>query len=173
VWRRVFGGFSSEKLSSNPPRREAVSETQHHQSRLREIFAKRNGAAGQRALVQPIFAGGRIRSNVRFTEARQQEAALVYQQTIQQAFRGVSDALVGYSKDRGFREQQEQLTFSAQDAARLSETRYRGGATSYLEVLTNETNYFDAELGLAQAELNELVALVGIYRNLGGGWQEQ
>jgi len=125
------------------------------------------------SLAQPIFEGGRIRSNVRFTEARQQEAALVYQQTIQQAFRGVSDALVEYRKDREFREQQEQLAFSAQDAARLSETRYRGGAASYLEVLTNETNYFDAELGLAQAQLNELLGLVRIYRNLGGGWQEQ
>ncbi len=125
------------------------------------------------SLVQPLFAGGRIRSNVKFTEARQQEAGLVYQQTIQQAFRGVSDALVEYRKDREFREQQEQLAFSAEDAARLSETRYRGGATSYLEVLTNETNYFDAELGLAQAQLNELLGLVRIYRNLGGGWQEQ
>jgi multidrug efflux system outer membrane protein len=125
------------------------------------------------SLVQPIFTGGRIRSNVKFTEARHQEAALFYQQAIQQAFRGVSDALVEYRKDREFREQQEQLTFSAQDAAQLSETRYRGGATSYLEVLTNETNYFDAELGLAQAQLNELLGLVRIYRNLGGGWQEQ
>jgi outer membrane protein, multidrug efflux system len=124
------------------------------------------------SLVQPIFTGGRIRSNVKFTEARQQEAELVYQQNTQQAFRGVSDALVEYRKDREFREQQEQLTFSAEDAARLSETRYRGGATSYLEVLTNETNYFDAELGLAQARLNELLGLVRIYRNLGGGWQE-
>jgi multidrug efflux system outer membrane protein len=124
------------------------------------------------SLAQPIFAGGRIRSNVRFTEARQQEAALVYQQTIQQAFRGVSDALIEYRKDREFRQQQEQLAFSAQDAARLSETRYRGGATSYLEVLTNETNYFNAELGLAQAQLNELLGLVRIYRNLGGGWQK-
>jgi outer membrane protein, multidrug efflux system len=125
------------------------------------------------SLVQPIFTGGRIRSNVKFTEARQQEAALIYQQTIQQAFRGVSDALVEYRKDREFREQQEELAFSAQDAARLSEMRYRGGATSYLEVLTNETNYFAAELGLAQAQLNELLGLVRIYRNLGGGWQEQ
>jgi outer membrane protein, multidrug efflux system len=124
------------------------------------------------SLAQPIFTGGRIRSNVKFTEARQQEAALVYQQTIQQAFRGVSDALVEYRKDREFREQQEQLASSAQDAAQLSETRYRGGAASYLEVLTNETNYFDAELGLAQAQLNELLGLVRIYRNLGGGWQE-
>jgi outer membrane protein, multidrug efflux system len=124
------------------------------------------------SLVQPVFAGGRIRSNVRFTEAREQEALLTYRQTIQQAFRGVSDALVEYHKDREFREYQQQLAFSAQDAARLSEMRYRGGAASYLEVLTNETNYFDAELGLAQAQSNELVGLVLIYRNLGGGWQQ-
>jgi outer membrane protein, multidrug efflux system len=125
------------------------------------------------SLVQPIFAGGRIRSGVRLSEARQQETLLIYQQTIQQAFRGVSDALVEYRKDREFREQQEQLALSAQDAAQLSEMRYRGGAASYLEVLTNETNYFAAELGLAQAQLNELLGLVSIYRNLGGGWQEQ
>lgn len=124
------------------------------------------------SLVQPIFAGGRIRSGVKFSEARQQEMVLTYRQTIQQAFRGVSDALVAYRKDRQFREYQQQLAFSAQDAARLSEMRYRGGAASYLEVLTNETNYFDAELGLAQAQANELVALVQIYQNLGGGWQE-
>jgi multidrug efflux system outer membrane protein len=124
------------------------------------------------SLVQPIFTGGRIRSNVKFTEARQQEALLIYQQTIQQAFRGVSDSLVEYHKDREFRQYQQQLALSAQDAAHLSEMRYRGGASSYLEVLTNETNYFDAELGLAQAQLNELVGLVLIYRNLGGGWQQ-
>jgi outer membrane protein, multidrug efflux system len=125
------------------------------------------------SLVQPVFAGGRIRSGVRFSEARQQETLLIYEQTIQQAFRGVSDALVEYRKDREFREQQQQLAVSAQEAAKLSEMRYRGGATSYLEVLTNETNYFDAELGLAQAQLNELLGLVSIYRNLGGGWQQQ
>jgi multidrug efflux system outer membrane protein len=124
------------------------------------------------SLVQPIFTGGRIRSNVKLTEARKQELVLTYQQTIQQAFRGVSDSLVEYHKDREFREFQQQLAFSAQDAAQLSEMRYRGGAASYLEVLTNETNYFTAELGLAQAQSNELVALVRIYRNLGGGWQQ-
>jgi multidrug efflux system outer membrane protein len=124
------------------------------------------------SLVQPIFTGGRIRSNVRFTEARQQELVLTYRQTIQEAFRGVSDSLVEYHKDREFREYQQKLALSAQDAAQLSEMRYRGGAASYLEVLTNETNYFDAELGLAQAQLNELVGLVLVYRNLGGGWQE-
>ncbi len=95
----------------------------------------------------------------------------MYRQTIQQAFRGVSDSLVAYRKDREFREYQQQLTDAAQDAARLSEDRYAGGRASYLEVLTNNTNYFNAELGLAQARANELVALVDIYKNLGGGWQ--
>ena len=124
------------------------------------------------SLVQPMFTGGKIRSGVKYSEARQQEALLTYRQTIQQAFRGVSDALVEYRKDREFREQQQQLAISAQDAARLSDVRYRGGAASYLEVLTNETNYFAAEQGLAQAQLNELVGLVRIFRSLGGGWQQ-
>jgi outer membrane protein, multidrug efflux system len=121
-------------------------------------------------LVQPIFNGGRIRSGVRLSEARKEELVLTYQQTIQQAFRGVSDALVGYQKSRQFRQHQEELLTAARDAARLSDERYRGGAASYLEVLTNETNAFNAELGLTQARLNELVSLVDIYRNLGGGW---
>jgi len=123
------------------------------------------------ALTQPIFSGGRIKAGVRYSEAQQQEFLLIYKQTIQQAFRGVSDSLVAYRKDREFREYQQQLTGAAQDSARLSEMRYSGGRASYLEVLTNETNYFNAELGLAQARVNELLALVELYRNLGGGWQ--
>ena len=122
-------------------------------------------------LMQPIFSGGRIKSGVRYSEAQQQEFLLMYQKTIQEAFRGVSDSLVAYQKDREFREYHEQLTVAAQDSARLSEVRYGGGRASYLEVLTNETNYFNAEVGLAQARLNELLALVDLYRNLGGGWQ--
>ncbi len=122
------------------------------------------------SLAQPIFAGGRIKSGVRLSEARQKEMVLTYQQTIQQAFRGVSDSLVGYQKNREYRQHHEELVQAARDAAQLSELRYRGGATSYLEVLTNETNAFNAELGLAQAQLNELISLVEIYRNLGGGW---
>jgi len=122
------------------------------------------------SLVEPIFNGGRIRSGVRLSEARQKEMVLTYQQAIQEAFRGTSDALIAYQKNREFRERQEQLLSSAQGAAQLSEERYRGGATGYLEVLTNETNAFDAELGLAQAQANELLSLVEIYRNLGGGW---
>ena len=122
-------------------------------------------------LTQPIFTAGRTRSNVQFTEAQQQETLLVYQQTIQQAFWEVSDALVAYRKNREFRVQQELLTESAQDAARLSDLRYTGGATSYLEVLDSNTRHLAAELGVTQARLNERLTLVQLYRALGGGWQ--
>ena len=123
------------------------------------------------SLTQPIFAGGRLSSGVKLAEAQQKEALIVYQQTIQQAFREVSDALVAYRKNRQFREQQELLANSTRDALSLAEQRYRGGAASYLEVLDSNTRTFTAELGLAQAQLNELLALVQLYNALGGGWQ--
>jgi multidrug efflux system outer membrane protein len=122
-------------------------------------------------LTQPIFTAGKLRSNVRLSEARQQEFVLSYQQTIQGAFRDVSDSLVAYRRTQEFRQQQEYLVASAEDAARLSHMRYNGGVASYLEVLTNETNYFSAELNLVQAQLNERLALVQLYKSLGGGWE--
>ena len=142
-------------------------------SALTNLFSGPAGAWSFGAsLAQPIFTGGRLRSGVRLAEAQQQTASLFYQQSIQGAFRSVSDALVAYRKTREFRAQQELLFQSAEDAARLSHMRYTGGATGYLEVLTNETNAFSAELGLAQARLNELLALVQLYQALGGGWQQ-
>jgi len=123
-------------------------------------------------LAQPIFTGGRIRSNVRLTEAQKQEAVLFYQQSIQQAFREVSDSLVAYRKNQDFRAQQQLLSNAAEDAVRLANMRYRGGVTSYLEVLDSDTRFFDAQLGLAQAQLTERLALVQVYNALGGGWQQ-
>ena len=124
------------------------------------------------SVTQPIFEGGRLKSNVRLAEAQHEQILLTYQQTIQGAFRDVSNGLVAYRKYREFRIQQEHLLASAQDASRLSEVRFKAGTTDYLEVLTNETNSFTAELGLAQAQANELVALVQLYQALGGGWQQ-
>jgi outer membrane protein, multidrug efflux system len=124
------------------------------------------------ALTQPIFNAGRTRSTVKLTEAQKEEAVLVYKQTIQQSFRDVSDSLIAYTKNQEFRQQQQFLTDAAQDAARLSDIRYKGGATSYLEVLTSQTNFLSAELNLAQAQLNELNSFVQLYRSLGGGWQQ-
>lgn len=123
-------------------------------------------------LIQPIFTAGRLRSNVRLAEEQKQEALLLYQKSIQGAFRDVSDALIAYRKTQEFRAQQQLLVESAKDATRLSQMRYKGGAASYLEVLTNDTNYFSAELGLVQAQLDELLAFVQLYQSLGGGWEQ-
>jgi len=123
------------------------------------------------SLTQPIFEGGRLKSNVRLTQAERDQMVLTYQQTIQGAFRDVSNALIAYRKDQEFTSEQQHLFESAQDAAHLSEVRFKAGTTDYLEVLTNETNSLTAELGLAQARGNELIALVQLYQALGGGWQ--
>jgi multidrug efflux system outer membrane protein len=139
---------------------------------LAALFTGTNAIwAAALSVTQPVFNAGRTRSQVALAEARREEALISYQRTIRQAFRDVSDALVGYRKLHVFREQQALLFEAAQDARRLSSIRYEGGATSYLEVLDADTRLFDAELGLAQAELSELSALVEIYRALGGGWQ--
>ena len=122
--------------------------------------------------IQPVFQGGRIKNGVRLAQARTEEATVFYERTVQGAFRDVSDALVGYHKSQEFRIQQEQLTRSAEEATKLSNMRYKGGAASYLEVLDSDTRYFLAQLTLAQAQLQELESLVQIYRSLGGGWQQ-
>ena len=140
---------------------------------LSNLFTGPAGAwsfAGQ--LTQPLYAAGSLRGAVRLSEAQKDQAALTYQQTIQRAFSEVSDALIAYSKDQEFRRQQELLTNSAQDASRLSNLRYKGGAASYLEVLDAETRQYAAELTLAQARLNEMLDYVQLYHALGGGWEQ-
>jgi len=121
----------------------------------------------------PIFNMGRLSANVDFNEARTQEALLRYQQAIQQAFGEVADALVGVRKRKEVREQNEATVAAQRDALRLSTMRYEGGVTSFLEVLVTERDLFDAELLLAQAWRDEILAVVQLYKVLGGGWHTE
>jgi multidrug efflux system outer membrane protein len=120
----------------------------------------------------PVFTGGRLRGNLKLAEARFQESVAIYRQTVQGAFREVSDSLIAYQRTREFREKQEERTQANRDATALAGVRYEGGVTSYLEVLYNENELFTAELGLAQARRDELLSVVQLYRALGGGWTE-
>jgi multidrug efflux system outer membrane protein len=131
-------------------------------------FAYSYGAA----VTQPIFNAGRIRSNVHLTEAQEREAVLTYKKTIAQAFQDVSNALVAYQKFREFREQQERFVTASRDAVNLSNMRYKGGYSGYLEVLTNQASLFQGELNLASAREEEMLSLVQLYNALGGGWQQ-
>jgi outer membrane protein, multidrug efflux system len=123
------------------------------------------------ALLQPIFNGGAVRSRVKISEAQQRQALLVYMRTVQGAFSEVSSALVDYRKFRELRLRQQESVDHLDEAARLSLTRYRGGVTTYLEVLDHQRSLFAAQLALAQARGYEYQAVVALYRALGGGWQ--
>jgi multidrug efflux system outer membrane protein len=127
---------------------------------------------GMFSATQPVFDAGALRAGIKFTRAEWQASVLAYQQAVQNALEQVSNSLIACQKDRQFREQQHLLTQAAQKSDQLSWVLYRNGGASYLQVLTNETNYFAAELNLVTAQLNERLALVQLYQALGGGWQE-
>jgi outer membrane protein, multidrug efflux system len=122
------------------------------------------------SLSQPIFDAGKIRNNYRLAKATDKELLDTYQQTIAGALRDVSNALIAYNKTREFREQQEKQTAASADAVRLARIRYNSGSTSYLEVLTTDTNLYNSQLTLESAQQQEALSLVQLYNALGGGW---
>lgn len=122
-------------------------------------------------LAQPIFTGGRLKSNVAFAKSQEHLTLVQYERSIQTAFREVSDSLVQYQKVREVRGRQEQLVKTLEDRSRLSYVRYRGGADTLLNALDADRDLFDAELRLAQLRRDELVTVVQLYKALGGGWQ--
>jgi multidrug efflux system outer membrane protein len=121
---------------------------------------------------QPIFTGGALSGNLRLAKSQHQQALISYQQAIQRAFGDVSDALIGYQKFHQVRVRQEDTVADLQESVRLSNMRYKGGTTTYLEVLDGQRSLFSAELTLAQARGTEYQSLVQLYRALGGGWQQ-
>ena len=125
---------------------------------------------GIASLAQPIFEGGKLRGQLQLSEHEKEELVLNYQKTISGAFRDVSNALIALDKTRATREQETSLVAAAQDATRLARMRYQGGATSYLEVLTTDSDLFSAQLDLVNAQEGEALSLVQLYGALGGGW---
>ncbi len=122
-------------------------------------------------VTQPIFTGGRLKSNVRFTQAQRDFLLIDYQKTIQAAFREVSDSLIAYQKVREVRTQRVFLVDTLRDRSRLSYLRYTGGVATLLEALDADRELFDAERSLALARRDELLTVVQLYKALGGGWQ--
>lgn len=124
-------------------------------------------------ITQPIFQGGRIRSNYRLAWAQRDEAELSYKKTVLQAFGDVSNSLVGYTDSRQFRAKIQEQTQTYKETARLANVRYQGGVTSFLEVLVTQQDYFTSELQLANAWFLEMQNYVQLYQALGGGWDPQ
>ena len=122
-------------------------------------------------VAQPVFTGGGLHGNLHLAESQHQQALIAYRQTIQRAFGDVSDALIGYDKLHQVRLRQENTVADLQESVRISALRYKGGTTTYLEVLDSQRSLYGAELSLASARGDEFRSLVQLYRALGGGWQ--
>jgi multidrug efflux system outer membrane protein len=121
-------------------------------------------------VLQPIFEGGRNRRRVEITESQQRQALYGYENTVLDAFRETEDALVTYRTVGEERAAQAGRVQAERKVLELAELRYRGGVTAYLEVLDAQRSLFDSELAESEAIGNHLIALVRLYKALGGGW---
>ena len=123
------------------------------------------------SLAGPLFQGGRLLASYRASSAAWEEAVERYEQATLQAFAEVSNALVARQKLKGVHAERTETVKALQTSVALSLQRYNDGIASYFEVLEAEQQLFPAELDLARTQRDELVAVVTLYRALGGGWR--
>ena len=122
-------------------------------------------------LTGPLFHGGQLRAQYAQARAAREQAALQYQAAVLNALREVSGALVAREKMSAARVQQARAVNAYQVAVKIAMERYRMGNADYYEVLQEQQLLFPAENSLVQFQLNQLLAVVQLYRALGGGWE--
>jgi multidrug efflux system outer membrane protein len=123
------------------------------------------------SLTGPIFHGGALRAQYRQAQAARDQAALQFQSTVLTSFQEVSNELLARQKLAVERTDRARAVTAFQEALRIAQERYRLGTASYYEVLQQQQQLFPAENTLVQTELNQLLAVVQLYRALGGGWE--
>lgn len=121
-------------------------------------------------LLQPIFEGGRLLSNLDLNKALKCEAYYSYQQAILKALQEVNDALIAHKQSKLNLVVETHNVYELQDYLKLATLQYENGIVDYLNVLDAERRLFEAQLNLAQAQANVYVTLVNVYMALGGGW---
>ena len=121
-------------------------------------------------LASPIFQFGKKKSQFKAAIARYDQTRYEYEKTVMQAFREVYDASVNFNSAR----KNTGLKFDLQEATRkyvsLTMSQYINGTINYLDLLDAQRAYFDAQVELSNAIMNEHLALVDLYKALGGGW---
>jgi multidrug efflux system outer membrane protein len=122
-------------------------------------------------LAGPIFDAGRGKARVDAARARASEALAAHDRAAKQAFREAADSINGHVKTGEIVAEQRRLVEANRKVAAVAGDRFQGGQSSYLEVLDAERSLFNAELELADARRNRLLAVVQAYRALGGGWK--
>jgi multidrug efflux system outer membrane protein len=120
----------------------------------------------------PIFAGGANVANLDLAKVEKKVQVAQYEKAIQSAFREVADALAARGTLQQQLEAQRALVDSAGASYTLSEMRFHSGVDAYLTVLDSQRTLYSAQQGLVGVELTQLQNLVGLYKALGGGWEE-
>jgi multidrug efflux system outer membrane protein len=119
----------------------------------------------------PIFTGGRLEGIYHQRQAFWDEAVASYRKTILNALRETSDALVAQNNLVAQRAAFENQVKSLQRSLDISLLRYDNGRASYFEVLEAQQQLYPAEYALAQTQRDQLIAVVNLYKALGGGWK--
>lgn len=121
----------------------------------------------------PIFTGGRVRSNIRVQEARQEQALVRYERTVLQAHEEVANALVAYARELERRESLAAAVRAGEDAFNLANDLWTRGLTDFLNVLDTQRELFQLQDQLASSDARVSTGLVAVYKALGGGWEEE
>lgn len=125
------------------------------------------------AVTVPLFHAGRNRANLAVSRAQQERALIAYEQTVQRAFQEVEDALLAYHKTRDIRAIRERLVTASREAVQLAQLEYLNGQATSLDVLATQREAFNAEVSLVRTRRDQLIAVVHLYKALGGGWNPE
>jgi NodT family efflux transporter outer membrane factor (OMF) lipoprotein len=119
----------------------------------------------------PILDWGKIRSTIRVENALQEQAFILYEQTVLLSLQEVEDALTAYSREQVRRQMLTSSVEANQRAVTLATQRYTAGLTDFLSVLDAERSLYAAEDQLVQSNRAVSEDLVALYKALGGGWE--
>ncbi len=120
-----------------------------------------------------LFQGGRIRANIEVQNARQEQAAIRFEQTLLGALRDVEDALVGHSRNQLRRVELSRSAGLQRRAVELAQERYLQGLADFLVVLEAQRILYAAEDAAAQAEQSVATDAIALYKAVGGGWKPE
>ena len=123
-------------------------------------------------ITQPIFHGGAVLGQYQLSKARYQELLADYHKAVISAFGNVEDALTAVNKTGEQLARQQVAVDKARRAYEFAQLQMHAGTVNILTVLNTETALFTAQDSLVQVRLAHLTALVGLYKALGGGWDE-
>lgn len=123
-------------------------------------------------LAGPVFQGGALRAQYRAAKASFDEAKAAYEQSVLTAFVEVSNALIARQKFAEMRGYNDEAVVALSSSVELATQRYLNGKSSYFEVLQAQQELYPTQRAQAQAQVSELLAVVQLYKSLGGGWNQ-